>query len=216
MPVRVLIAEDHCGLRAALRALITSEADLLVTGEAACLRDLLLQAAKSPPDVVLLDIGLPGLQGFDSVRTLAEALPSTQFLLLTDSEDAWLVRDCLAAGASGCLASSSAESNLAAALRLTAEGQLYIKAETLRGLLTDLLAQPPTFPVPAARLSPEEVEVLRLVAKGCTRRQMAEQLGISERAVDSRRERIMAKLGLRSRADVVRYAAALDLSDAQL
>jgi DNA-binding NarL/FixJ family response regulator len=207
MMIRVLLAEDHPVLRAALRALLDAELDLEVVGEARDSSATLDLAGQVRPEVIVLDIGLPGLQSFDTVRMLTQALPDTQLLILMDYEDAGLARDLLVAGAAGCVICQVADSTLAAAVRAVSQGQLYINPYVMRALLADLLLQAAFRQQATADLTPGEADVLRLVAQGYTNRQISEELGLSVRAVESHREKIMVKLGLHGRAQFVRYAA---------
>lgn len=205
MSFRMLIAEGHPALRADLRALLEAEPDLEVAGEADNMRELLHLAGRLCPDIILLDVELPGLQGFEAIRQLCEALPNTQLLLLTDYLDAGLGRDALLAGAAGCVVSRAAASTLAVAARAVSQGQLYIQQSVVRALLADPLVR--TVSSQQAGLTPRELDVLRLIAQGYTNRQVAEALALSVRTVESHRAKLMEKLDLHSRADLVRYAA---------
>lgn len=205
--IRILLAEDHLVLRAALRALLDAEPDLEVVGEVGDMGAALGLASELRPDVIVLEIGLLARQGFDALRRLSRALATTRVLLLTDFQDPGLVRDAVVAGASGCVTSQEAGSALAAAVHTVACGNLYIQPGTVRALLTDLLAQPTGPADGTVPLTPRELEVLRLVASGSTNGQVATELDVSLQTVERDRETIMLKLGLRSRADLVRYAA---------
>lgn len=204
MPVRILIAEDHAALRADLRALLEGEAGLMVVGEARNAAELRSRAGQARPDVILLALDLPGLHGFATVRQLGAELPAAQILLLTHERDPGLGRDALLAGAAGCVHSHEAATTLTVAVRAVAQGQLYIEQGVIRALLTELLvqAQPPA----CEALTGREVEVLQLLAQGYTNRQAAAALGLSVRTVESHRAKILEKLDLHSRADLVRYA----------
>jgi DNA-binding NarL/FixJ family response regulator len=208
MMIRILIAEDHPVLRAALRALLETEPDFEVVDEAADTDEALRLADQARPDVVLLDLGLPDLRGFGAVRLLRQAPCDSQVLLLMDYEDAGLARDALLAGASGCVISQLADSTLVAAVRAVSQGQLYIQQCLMRALLADLAPRAAWPQEGSVDLSSQELDVLRLIAQGYTNRQMAEELGLSVRTVGSHREKIMVKLGLHSRVELARYAAA--------
>lgn len=205
MSLRIMIAEDYAALRADLGALLAAEPDLMVVGAVASMCELLYLAGQAPPDIILLDIDLPDLMGFENVRRLSEALPASRILLLTRYLDAGLGRDALLAGAAGCVLSQTADATLAVAVRAVAQGRLYVEERVIRALLAELLAQAesPGF----GALTPPEVELLRLLAQGYTNRQAAEALALSPQAVECRRAQLLDKLGLHSRADLLRYAA---------
>lgn len=208
MRIRILIAENHPVLRAALRALLGAEPDLEVVGEARDMGEVLCLAATLRPDIILLDINLPELQGFQALRRLSRALPSVQILLLTDSEESSLVRDALVAGAVGCVVRQAADSTLVAAIRAVSQGCIYIQPDLLRALLSDPRLPPAWSREDAEDLTPREADVVRLIAQGYTNRQAAAELGLSVRTVESHRENVVVKLGLHSRAELVRYATA--------
>jgi len=213
MRIRILIAENHVVLRASLRALLDGEPDLDVVGEAGDMGEVLCLAATRRPDVILLDISLLDQQGFEALRRLSRALPTMQILLLTDSEESSLVRDALVAGAAGCVVGQAADSTLVVAVRAVSQGCIYIQPDMLRALLRDLRPQPAWSEEGAEDLTPREVDVLRLIAHGSSNRQVAEALDLSVQTVESHRANIMLKLGLHSRMELVRYAAARRLAD---
>jgi two-component system response regulator NreC len=161
----------------------------------------------------LLDINLLEQQGFEALRRLRRALDTIQFLLLTDSEASSLVSDALVAGASGCVFAQAADSTLVAAVRAVSQGYIYIQPDMLQAILRALHLQSTWSAEPGNDLTLREEEVLRLIAQGYTNRQAAEELGLTVQTVGSYREKIMSKLGLRSRAELVQYAAAWRLAD---
>jgi two-component system response regulator NreC len=205
--IRILIAEFHSALRAALRSLLGAEPDIEIVGEAGDTSAMLGLAGELRPDVIVLDIGLPDLHGFEALRQLSHALPTTQILLLTDYHDPCLVRDAVIAGAAGCVASQDAGSTLVAAVRTVGLGNLYVQPDTVRALLADLIAPAAWSVERRVALTPREEDVLRLVALGFTNRQVAAELDLSVQAVESARDTIMIKIGLHSRVELVRYAA---------
>ena len=206
MTVRVLIVEAHPALRATLGAVLIGEPELCVVGEFGTLREAFAQGPTLQPDVVLIDLGLPDLLGFDSLRGLRAALPAAQFLLLTDSADPALARDALLAGAAGCVAGADAAATLAPAIQSVAHGGAYIPRGMVRPLLAGGRAPVAASACPSCPLTPREADILRLIGQGYTNRQAATALGLSARTVESHRERMIARLGLRGRAALVRYA----------
>ncbi|MFN3928074.1 MAG: response regulator [Thermoflexus sp.] len=205
MPIRILIADDHGLVRAGLRALLKDEPDLEVIGEAADSEDAIQKAMALRPDVMLLDISMPGRGGIEVTRFLKKALPELRILILTVHEDEDLLREAIRLGASGYIVKRAVEEELVHAIRAVWRGDLYIHPTMTRVLLKDLEA-PAVEPVPVEPLTPRELEVLRLIALGYTNRQIAEELGISIRTVETHRANLMGKLGLSSRVELVRYA----------
>jgi two-component system response regulator NreC len=206
--IRILIADDHGVLRAGLRALLNAEPDLQVVGEAADCDEAVRLSGVLRPDVVLMDISMPGAGGgIEATRRMVELLPDTCVLILTAHEDKGLLREAIRAGAAGYILKRAAESELVNAIRAVARGDLYVHSALTRALLADA-AQPSTGGAGGAEpLSPREIEVLRLVARGYTNRQIAEALNLSVRTVESHRANLMDKLGLHSRVELVRYAS---------
>ncbi|WP_376792665.1 response regulator [Thermoflexus sp.] len=205
MPIRILIADDHGLVRAGLRALLKDEPDLEVIGEAADSEDAIQKAMALRPDVMLLDISMPGRGGIEVTRFLRKALPELRILILTVHEDEDMLREAIRLGASGYIIKRAVEEELVHAIRAVWRGDLYIHPAMTRALLKDLKA-PAVEPVLVEPLTPRELEVLRLIAMGYTNRQIAEELGISVRTVETHRANLMGKLGLSSRVELVRYA----------
>lgn len=203
---RILLADDHAVLRSGLHALLNSQPDMEVVSEAADAAACLQAAVRHSPDVVLLDVSMPGLGAAETTRQLLRDAPGVKVLILTMHEDTAILRQVLAAGASGYVIKRAAESELLNAIRAVQRGELYIHPAMTRALLET----PPSHPAPRAEraenLTPRESEVLRLVALGYTNRQMAVDLGISIKTVETHRANIAAKLGSKRRVDLVRYA----------
>lgn len=206
MTARILIADDHGVVRAGLRALLHGTSDMEVIAEASSGNEALHIAGQERPDVVLLDISMPDLDGVEVTRRLKRALPETQVLIMTMHEDSGLVREALRAGAAGYIIKRAVENELISAIQAVRRGELYVHPALTRGLFQD--AAPPSVVVPQAEaLSPREIDVLRLIAEGYTNRQIADTLSLSVRTVESHRASIMDKLGLHGRAELARYAA---------
>jgi DNA-binding NarL/FixJ family response regulator len=202
-----LIADDHGVLRAGLRALLDAEPDLQVLGEAVDTQETLQMVSELCPNVVLLDMSMPGPGGIETTRQIRAALPETHVLVLTVHEDDSLLRASLEAGAAGYVTKRAVEAELINAIHAVQRGDLYVHPAMTRSLLK---APPPPPPHPddeqVEPLTPRETEVLRLIAQGYTNRQAAEVLSISVRTVETHRANILGKLGLRGRVDLVRYA----------
>ncbi len=206
MPIRILIADDHGVVRAGLRALLNAQPDLQVVGESATGEETLRLASTLHPDVVLLDLSMPDMSGIEVTRRLRATLPETRVLILTLHEDERLLREAVQGGAAGYIIKRAVEDELINAVRVVWRGDLYVHPAMTRALLKDLTPSPPTGMHPVEPLTPRDIEVLRLIAQGYTNREAADALGISVRTVESHRANIMDKLGLRGRAELVRYA----------
>ena len=206
MSIRILIADDHGVLRAGLRALLSAESDLEVAGEAADGREALRLVSELDPDVVLLDVNMPGPDGIEVTRRLKAVKPEVRVLILTVHEDEGLLREAIRAGASGYILKRAVESELIYAIHAVWRGDLYVHPAMTRALLQDLHSTLVADEAPVEPLTPREMEVLRLIAEGHTNRQIAEVLSISVRTVESHRANLMGKLGLHSRVELVRYA----------
>jgi two-component system response regulator NreC len=206
MSVRILIGDDHGVLRAGLRALLSAEPDFEVVGEAADGDEVLALTNELDPDLVLLDIGMPGPDGIQTARRLKQRIPELHVLMLTLHEDESLLRESLEAGASGYIVKRAIKSELIDAIRAVSQGHIYVHPAMMRALIDHQPSPRADHEDPAEPLTAREREVLQRVAQGYTNRQIAEEWTISVRTVESHRASIMAKLNLRSRAELVRYA----------
>jgi len=203
--IRILLADDHTVLRSGLRALLSAQTDLEVTGEAADGGEALRLAQTLKPDVVVMDIGMPGGSGIDATARIRRELPSTKVLILSMHDDQGYLRQALRAGASGYVLKKAADTELLAAIRAAARGEVFLDPSLAKGLVEDVVlpkAQEPALPV----LSEREREVLRLLARGHTNQQVADRLCIGVKSVETYKARLMEKLGLKGRAELVRYA----------
>jgi two-component system, NarL family, response regulator NreC len=199
MSIRILIAEDHGVLRTGLHALLNVEPDLEVVGEAADGHEALRLAGELRPDIMLLDLVMPGLGGIEVTRQLKKSLPDTRTLILTVHEDVGLLREAFQAGAAGYLIKRAVESELINAIHAVWRGDLYVHPAMTRALVENYPLAPaaPASPKP---LTPREVEVMRLIAQGYTNNQIAEGLSLSVRTVEIHRTNLMRKLGMGNRA----------------
>jgi two-component system response regulator NreC len=210
MQARILIADDHGVLRSGLRALIEGTAEMLVIAEATDGEEALRLAGDLRPDVLLLDISMPALDGIEVTRRVRHTLPETHVLILTMHEDTAMLREALRAGAAGYIIKRAVGSELLNAIRAVCHGELYIHSLLARDLFQDSFpARPRNCAVEL--LSAREVEVLRLIAEGYTNRQIAEALILSVRTIESHRASIMDKLGMHSRAELAKYAGELGI-----
>ncbi len=218
-PIRLLLVDDHEVVRTGLRAFLESQEDFQVVAEAGNGAEAIEQAILNTPDVVVMDITMPDMDGLEATRRLKQHCPQLQVLALTVHEDKQYLIEMLAAGASGYLTKQSAAEDLIAAIHAVASGNVYLQPIVARWLLEDyrrLLSQAPLdvdqpSEAQSSRkdlsvLSRRERQVLELVAEGLTNIQIGEKLGISPKTVSRHRERIMNKLDLHSSTELVKYA----------
>lgn len=205
--IRILIADDHAVLRAGLRMLLSAQPDIRVVGEAENGVDLLTVAASCQPDLILLDLTMPGLGGLETLPLLRKTVPDCRILILTMHDDESYLRQALRDGASGYVLKKAADSELISAIRSVMRGDVYIHPSFTRALLDDILPLNVNDNAnPWEALSEREREVLLLVARGHTSTNIAERLSLSPKTVDTYRSRGMEKLELRSRAALVQFA----------
>jgi two-component system response regulator NreC len=203
---RILIADDHNVLRAGLAALLAAQEGFEVVGEVADGRSAVELARTLEPDLLLLDISMPGLDGIAATREVRRATPAVKVLILTMHEDEALLREAVEAGASGYVVKRAAESELVNAINAAMRGELYVHPAMTRRLFVRGAAQPRPRLGAVEELTRREVEVLRLIAQGFTNAQVAEKLGLSVRTVETHRSNIMGKLAMTTRAELVQYA----------
>ncbi len=205
--IKVLIADDHAVVRAGLRALIHDEPELNLVGEATGGVEAVEMTRQLVPDIVLLDISMPDLDGIQVTRQLRQAESPARILILTVHEDEGLLREALKAGASGYILKKAAESELISAVHVVMRGDLFVDPAMMRSLLggsaqdENALTRAGIEP-----LTRREVDVLKLIVQGYTNRQIAEELSISTRTVEGHRSNLSDKLGLHTRVELVRYA----------
>lgn len=205
--ITVLLADDHNVIRTGLRALLEGEPGLRVIGEAADVPATAKLVADRRPDVLVLDLQMPGAEAGGDLGTLREASPETAIAILTVRSDPRMARELLRAGASAYVLKQSAERKLSEAIRVAASGGAYIDPE-LGGEVAKL------GPDPLETLSGRERELLRLVALGYTNREIGERIFLSVRAIEVNRAKLMEKLGLETRPDLVRFAIEHGIVDA--
>jgi DNA-binding NarL/FixJ family response regulator len=207
--IRILIADDHAVVREGLRVLVDSHPGWQVAGEAANGREAVALALQLKPDVAVIDFTMPELNGLEATRQIRRALPETEVLMLTMHDSERLAHQALTAGARGFLLKSDGNAQFVAAVKALLQHRPYftprISAMVLEGFLHPA-RRPVVDECPADRLSPREREVVQLIAEGCTSKEIAARLHISEKTVEAHRGNILRRLGLHSAVDLVRYA----------
>jgi len=206
MPIRVLIADDHAIVRTGLRALLKAEKGMDLVGEATGGAEALNLALTLTPDVVVMDLSMPDVDGIEVTRRIKSELPQTRVLILTVHEDEAFLREAIRAGASGYIIKHAAESELISAIHTIQLGDIYVHPKMITALFKEPAAPPVKTTSPAEVLTPRENDVLRLIVQGYTNRQIAEELSLSVRTVEGHRSNLTEKLGLHNRVELVRYA----------
>jgi DNA-binding NarL/FixJ family response regulator len=205
--LRVLLADDHLVVREGLKALINREGDMEVVGEVGDGRDICQAAEKLRPHVVVMDVSMPHVNGMEATRQLKQVLPEIRVLALSVHEDRVYIRRILDAGAAGYVPKRAVAAELLRAVRVVAGGALYVDpqvASQAKGLLTGSSGRVRGGAL--SGLSPREAEVLRLIARGFANKEIAAQLGITVKTIETHKARAMEKLGLQGRAAIVRLA----------
>jgi len=207
--LRILVADDHGLVRRGARALLQARHGWRVVGEAANGREAVEKAIELKPDVAVVDIGMPELDGVEVARQIREAVPHTKVLVLTMHESDQMVRRALDAGARGYLLKSDLTDCLAKAVKAVSEGKRFLTPKVSEIVLEGFLktrSQHQQGERAGARTTPREIEIIRLLAGGKTNKEIAAALGITVRTVETHRAKIMLKLGLHSLTELIHYA----------
>jgi len=208
MSIRVLIADDHKIMLAGLRSLLEKQTDFEVVGEADNGRKAVKMAQEKTPDVVVMDVSMPDLNGIEATMQIIESLPKTRVVALSMHSDKRFVMGMLRAGASGYLLKDCASQELANAIVQVAGGKKYLSPEITGVVIDDFLLGGSSEEVATAAspLSPREREVLQLIAEGWSTKQIASHLYVSIKTIETHRRQIMKKLDLHAIADLTKYA----------
>ena len=203
---KVLVADDHTIVREGLLSLLREQPDIAVVGAAANGREALEKAQRSFPDVVVMDIAMPLLNGIETARQLRDLLPRTKVIVLTMYADDAYVLQALQAGVRGYLLKKAAAAELLEAIRAVERGEFYLSSEISHVLVERYLSSGSSAAEAAVALSDRERQILQMIAEGHTNRQIAAALGITPKTVDTHRTRLMTKLDIHDTPGLVRYA----------
>jgi DNA-binding NarL/FixJ family response regulator len=205
--IRIVLADDHNVVRAGLKALIDSQPTMEVVGEAGDGVEVLAQADAVRPDLVVMDLSMPRLNGLEATQQLRARFPELHVLVLSVHEDATYLRRALEAGATGYVLKRAAADSLIGAIREVSEGRVYLDPALAATLAQSVLGVGRAGAAATIALSEREAAVLRLIAQGYSNKEIAAQLDLSVKTVETYKARAMEKLALANRVDIVRYAA---------
>ncbi|HEV1286997.1 MAG TPA: response regulator transcription factor [Bryobacteraceae bacterium] len=208
--IKILLADDHALVRHGFRMILAAQPDMEIAGEAGNGRDAVELAQKLKPDVVVMDVAMPELNGIEATRRIIELAPRARVLALSMHKDAVYVREILRAGARGYLLKDSADADLIAAVRAVAKGEGYLSPGVSDAVLSDYRRHVTD---PLDLLTSREREVLQLIAEGKTNKEIATSLTLSVYTVEAHRGRLMEKLNLHSTGELVRFAVRSGLID---
>jgi DNA-binding NarL/FixJ family response regulator len=200
---RILLADDHAMVRRGLRLVLDAEPDLRVVAEAGDGAEAVEIALREEIDLAVLDVSMPRMTGLQAAAELSRRRPHVRMLMLSMHDSEQHLYEALKAGASGYVLKSGADRDLVDACRATMRGEPFLYPAAMRRLIADMLARPDA---PADPLTPRELQVLKLIAEAHTTEQIAAILTISPRTVERHRENLLAKLGMRDRVELTRYA----------
>ena len=213
--IKLILADDHAVVRSGLRMLLEVQPDIEILAEVESGTEAVAMTRSLRPDIVLMDIQMPGLNGIEATKQIKQLAPDTAVLALTMYEDDQYFFEMLHAGASGYVPKRAAPDELLTAIRAVGKGEVYLYPSLASRLVQDYLKRADSGDQPLIYddLTPREREVLILIAEGLTNAEIAEKLVISVKTVDRHRENIMRKLNLHSRIDLVKYALRIGLID---
>jgi two-component system response regulator NreC len=208
--IRILLADDHAVVRQGFSLILSAQPDMEIVGEAGNGREAVELAGRLHPDVVVMDVAMPELNGIEATRRLADSAPRARVLALSMHKDAVYVREILRAGARGYLLKDAIDHDLVAAVRSVAQGEAYLSPAVSEAVLSDYRRHVKD---PLDLLTSREREVLQMIAEGKTNKEIATVLSLSVYTVDAHRGRIMEKLNLHSMGELVRFAMRNGLID---
>lgn len=214
--IRVLLAEDHALVRAGIRSLLEKMEGVIVVGEASDGRDALTQIEGLKPDIVLMDISMPLLNGLETTRRCAKDIPATHIVILSMYAAEEYVVQALRAGASGYMLKDSATSELELAIHSVARGEIYLSPAISRGIVEDYLQKKKTPDSPLDQLTTRQREILQLLAEGKSSKEIAYILDVNVKTVETHRAQLMKRLNIRDLAGLVKFAIRVGLVSSQV
>ncbi len=209
--IRVMLVDDHNLVRAGIRALLAPIPEIEVVGEAANGREALDLIQTQPPDVVLMDIAMPGLNGLDTAARVTKGFPGVRIIILSMYANEEYVLQALRAGATGYLLKDADTAELELAIKAVARGETYLSPAVSKHVIDDYLQRVNGDVNPLDRLTPRQREVLQLIAQGFTTKEVAQALGVSAKTIETHRSRLMDQLDIHDVAGLVRYAISVGL-----
>ena len=204
--ITVLICDDHALFREGVKTVLSAQPDIEVVGEASDGKEAVERAIRLGPDVVLMDISMPVLKGFEAVRRIRKGRPDVKVLILTVYDDEDMVARCLDAGAAGYVLKDSPPLQLVYAIQTVYQGEQFLSPKVLTGVVRQYISQPADFKGGYELLSDREREILVLLAEGQSLKDIATQLNLSVKTVDAHKVNLMRKLDLHDRSELIRYA----------
>lgn len=206
--IRCILVDDHTLFREGLRRVLEAESDIQIAGEASNASEAVARVRELHPDVVLIDIGMPGMSSFEAARVINRESPNTRLIFLTMYEDEEYLLQCLDAGASGYILKDAPGPKLITAVREVSQGRKYLSPQVLGKLVDDLRArsQGPQIVARSSTLTPREREVVKLIAEGNSVKEIAAMLGLSVKTIEAHKFNLMRKLNIHNKAQLVTYA----------
>lgn len=214
--IQVLLADDHKLVRAGIRSLLARLPDVEVIAEASDGREAIRLVEKNEPQIVLMDLAMPELNGLEATQHLTRTFPKVRVIILSIYADEEHVYQALCAGAAGYLLKGAATEELELAIRSVARGETYLSPPVSKPVIMEYIRRTNAGRNSRERLSPRQTQILKLIAEGKTTKQVALELGISVKTVETHRSALMMRVGVRDVAGLVRYAVRIGLVDLRL
>lgn len=208
--IKLVLADDHAILRSGIRMILNSQDDMEVVGEAKNGEEAIFLCREKKPDIILLDLSMPGLSGLEAIEKIKQVNPAVKILVLTMHDDEEYLRKVLKSGCFGYILKKAADTELISAIRMVCRGEVFVDHSLVKYLVNGFInpggQNEPRHVKPSGVLSDRELEVFKLIALGYTNKQIADELVLSVKTVETHKSKIKEKLNIKSRSDMVRYA----------